>query len=644
MIIRFFLFLVFPTILTGCVASKSPHLQNNTESQAVLSAQFKSAKGREAIETYLDKFSFDSTQAGAFSKDPFSDRYKWATRSNNTEAKKEVLDDSSMVLLLNDEFLVWEEELKKYLQSSIGKGRQLFEQKNYLESLKYFIEFSKINPKDWYVLNRLGWTYLHLGDYEDSVNNFQRSSTLTTRNKWNYYGIAKANYWLGHYDAAANYAEQSYEIFQEKKSNDEKIKYLIAMIHLAKGNYKSAFKSIGKMPLIGINTDKTKNGFLIKKVYKGSPADLLGLEPGDIITELNNLTTVSTNKLKLLYKFDYGKQIPIKISRNGMSYNGEIFIGITPLLRNDFVSNLSLMRQKADNNNTKQDGISESVQRAEMYDAKQNLPYKNNTSTKVSNQWAIVIGISNYQYSGQNGLTNLIFADDDAKIFTRSLRSLGWSESHIKLLINEEATQRNIMIALESWLSKAGPNDQIILFWAGHGYPDPEDPEKVYFACYDTDISIPATGYRMARVRRSLEERKSKNVILLADTCHAGKLITRDIGDRGISIVRNIRKQNIPKGWVFMVGADTDRQAIEHTSWSNGAFTHSLIKGINGEADGFQSAGAKDGVVTMGELKDYMKTSMPDETQRVLGVAKHPVITTSTGDPDIWNLTLQVTQ
>ena len=257
-------------------------------------------------------------------------------------------------------------------------------------------------------------------------------------------------------------------------------------------------------------------------------------------------------------------------------------------------------------------------------------------------KWAVIIGISNYQQTGKNGLNNLIFADNDAKDFANSLRNLGWSDSHIKLLTNKEATQRNIMIGLESWLSKAGPNDQIILFWAGHGFPDPEDPEKVYFACYDTDISIPATGYRMDNVRRSLEEKKARNVVLLADTCHAGKLITRSDGSRGISIVPNIKRQNVPKGWVFMVGADTDRQAIEHSSWSNGAFTHSLIKGLNGEADGFQSAGAKDGIVTMGELKDYINISMPDETQRVLGVAKRPVITTSTGDPDIWNLNLQV--
>jgi len=257
-------------------------------------------------------------------------------------------------------------------------------------------------------------------------------------------------------------------------------------------------------------------------------------------------------------------------------------------------------------------------------------------------KWAAIIGISKYQHAGKSALNNLIFADDDAKAFARSLRNLGWSESHMKVLINKDATQRNIMIALESWLTKAGPNDQIILFWAGHGFPDPEDPEKVYFACYDTDISIPATGYRMDNVRRSLEEKKARNVVLLADTCHAGKLITRSNGNRGISIVPNIKRRNVPKGWVFMVGADTDRQAIEHSSWSNGAFTHSLIKGLNGEADGFQSAGAKDGIVTMGELKDYMNISMPDETQRVLGVAKRPVIMTSTGDPDIWNLTLQV--
>ncbi len=147
----------------------------------------------------------------------------------------------------------------------------------------------------------------------------------------------------------------------------------------------------------------------------------------------------------------------------------------------------------------------------------------------------------------------------------------------------------------------------------------------------------------MDNVRQILKERNPKNVVVFADTCHAGKLITR--GARTLSIQpyihKLIKENNVPKGWIFMVGADTDRQAIEHTSWKNGAFTHALINGLSGNADGYQSVGAKDNMVTMGELRAYLNSVMPDETLRILGVAKHPVITTSTGDPDIWKLTLQ---
>ena len=261
----------------------------------------------------------------------------------------------------------------------------------------------------------------------------------------------------------------------------------------------------------------------------------------------------------------------------------------------------------------------------------------------IQKSFAVVVGISKYLHAGQGGFNDLAFADDDAKAFHGALLKMGWSNSHIKTLINEKATRNNILIALESWLTKAGKDDLIVLYWSGHGFPDPEDPEKVYFACYDTNIRIPPTGYRMDRINSIIKERNAKNVIILADTCHAGKLVTR--GAKGISIVPSIekmrREKNIPKGWIYMVGAESDRKAIEHTSWSNGAFTHCLLKGLLGEADGYESVGPKDGIVTMGELRAYMNSAMPDETEKILGVAKRPLITTSSGDPDIWSLSLQ---
>ena len=259
----------------------------------------------------------------------------------------------------------------------------------------------------------------------------------------------------------------------------------------------------------------------------------------------------------------------------------------------------------------------------------------------IDKRFAVIIGISQYLHASEKtNLTNLLYADDDALAVQQLLIQNGWPEDRIRLLVNTSATKRDIGIALESWLTMANNDDLIMLFWAGHAYPDPEDPEKIYFACHDTNIKIPSTGYRMDQVRRVLEERGTRNVILIADTCHAGKLITR--GNRGLTVKPYLekikRESNIPRGWIFMVGAEADRQAIEDVSWQNGAFTHCLLKGLNGEADGYESAGPKDGMVTMGEIRAYMNSDMPAETLNVLGVAKHPIITTSTGDPTIWNL------
>jgi len=257
--------------------------------------------------------------------------------------------------------------------------------------------------------------------------------------------------------------------------------------------------------------------------------------------------------------------------------------------------------------------------------------------------WAVLVGLSEYKNVAQNGLSNLAFADDDARAMAATLRRAGWSESHMNILVDEQATKENIEYALEDWLTKSGENDLILLFWSGHGFVDPADSQRIYFACYDTDVSRPSSGYRMDRVREALREKRARNVIVIADTCNAGALYAaRAAGDRAVGVAfLEQQKQNVPKGWIYMVGARTDQKALEHPSFSNGAFTHFLVKALGGEADGYQSIGPRDGVVTMGEVRGYMQAEMPSETLPLLGVAIHPSIETSSGDPDIWNLALQ---
>ncbi|MCD6328372.1 hypothetical protein J7M28_12595 [bacterium] len=68
----------------------------------------------------------------------------------------------------------------------------------------------------------------------------------------------------------------------------------------------------------------------------------------------------------------------------------------------------------------------------------------------------------------------------------------------------------------------------------------------------------------------------------------------------------------------------TDRLAVEDSSWSNGAFTHCLLEGLSEKADGFEGAGPRDGAVTLGELRTYLNSMMPEVTLKALGSAIHP--------------------
>ncbi len=72
-----------------------------------------------------------------------------------------------------------------------------------------------------------------------------------------------------------------------------------------------------------------------------------------------------------------------------------------------------------------------------------------------------------------------------------------------------EETYENLSLAVQGRTKR--PNCLIL---AGHGFPDPDDPEKVYFATYDTDIKIPATGYRMDRVPHGIGREKNNPSLL----------------------------------------------------------------------------------------------------------------------------------
>ena len=263
----------------------------------------------------------------------------------------------------------------------------------------------------------------------------------------------------------------------------------------------------------------------------------------------------------------------------------------------------------------------------------------------VRGRFAVIVGVSAYKHAGEAGLSRLEFARKDAEDFARALEQQGWSPDRIKVLTDQEATKRDVEYALETWLRRVRHDDMIVLFWSAHGWPDPADSEKAYFACYDSRPSDPSSGFRMDQVRRMLDERNARNVVVIADTCHSGKVIKA--GDSRAIAVRPAldamkRNDQIPKGWVFIASADPDRKAYEDKAWANGALTHVLLEGLHeARADGYQSAGTRDGVVTLGELRAYVKDRMAEESLDIIGARLDPLFYTTSGYPQIWDLSFR---
>ena len=98
-----------------------------------------------------------------------------------------------------------------------------------------------------------------------------------------------------------------------------------------------------------------------------------------------------------------------------------------------------------------------------------------------SDIYVVSIGINRYESSK---IPQLKYAENDAKAFANYFsEEIGLPESRVMLLTGKNASQRNIKWILGTKLKKlAQAKDQIILFFAGHGAPEPEQIAGIVLA------------------------------------------------------------------------------------------------------------------------------------------------------------------
>lgn len=237
-----------------------------------------------------------------------------------------------------------------------------------------------------------------------------------------------------------------------------------------------------------------------------------------------------------------------------------------------------------------------------------------NSPTAVAGEkWAVVIGISDYRADGMD----LRYAHQDAKAIREFLIGKGgFSPNRVRFLTNQGATYQEIRTALSTFLAAAQPEDLVLIFLAGHGVQDTVNPDNFFFLAHDSEArNLGGTAIPMWELGHVMgHDIRSRRILVFADTCHSGAVL----GPGGRSGGENLNFFNKylevlaqQKGRLVVTASQAHEYSLEKDNLAHGVFTHSILRGLGGLADDNPA----DGVITAGELVDYVRVAVPEETE-----------------------------
>jgi hypothetical protein len=139
--------------------------------------------------------------------------------------------------------------------------------------------------------------------------------------------------------------------------------------------------------------------------------------------------------------------------------------------------------------------------------------------------YALIIGISNYD---DPKFEQLDKPTKDAEEFFNTLTSkYSFEKENVKLLLN--ATNAEIIHALEYYEHLIRPIDNLLIFYAGHGYWDKES-EIGFWIPSDASKNSKLAWFRNSTLRDYLRTIKSKHTLLISDACFGGSIFkTRSV-------------------------------------------------------------------------------------------------------------------
>lgn len=241
--------------------------------------------------------------------------------------------------------------------------------------------------------------------------------------------------------------------------------------------------------------------------------------------------------------------------------------------------------------------------------------------------WHVFLVATNYY---PEGIEKLRYAEADVDEFHRTFISLGVKEENITILKpsnykdpDKMPSKGALLRSYRRFLNGLTENAVAFVFLSGHGFCEEDEAGKmrsfyVPYDCYSDELD--AKKVSIDDMMEDLATSKARFKWICVDACR--NLLGRGVTEKSLSI------SNVPEGLIISQSCQPGQKSYEAgekngAPFNNGLFTRALVDAISNrshEADSNQ-----DGVVTLGELRNYVTKRVPQDALRYCRAEQDPI-------------------
>lgn len=225
---------------------------------------------------------------------------------------------------------------------------------------------------------------------------------------------------------------------------------------------------------------------------------------------------------------------------------------------------------------------------------------------------AVVVGIEKYRDIEAPSS----YSADDATLVKAYLKTMGFRETNIRLMLNDRATRTDFIKNFERWLpDNAKPDGKVFVYYSGHGSPDLSDAAhpRAFLLPYDGDPNdLANTGYSIERLYDHLGKLKASEVIVVLDSCFSGQGGRSVLAQGARPLVSNIVPVGAIAGNMAVLTATQPNQiSTSSPERKHGVMTYHFLKAL------------RDGTSSMTAIYKKIKPSVEDDAHGQ-GVTQSP--------------------